>query len=256
MSDLDPFPAYQKPQIGPLERQRVVDYLLRLTAHGHAVQSDGGDYVIPLDDGEVRLKQSGGLWRVSRTQMTVPSTYGDASNNDELDRLVRMALGFGAGAWPAHPQRGRLGADTPASNYRTIASLIGGAEVQAVFDTYLDHEGLAQLIHVLSFGNGTLAPHIRLLGTTATTVGRPGKPARLTKVGVDAWAAQLNIGAEARVLPQRSEHRRFILLDGGRSLLLGPSLNSLQKNEAVSVEDDREDRPFFDQQWARAAPVL
>jgi hypothetical protein len=167
-----------------------------------------------------------------------------------------MALGVVAGAWPTQPRRGRLTAGTPVSNYRTIASLTGTAEVRAVFDTYLDHEGLVQLIHVLSFGSGTFAPSVCLLGTTATSVSRPGKPARLSKAGVDAWAIQVGVQAEARVLPQKSEHRRFILLDGGRSLILGPSLNSLQKNEAVSIEDDREDQPFFDQQWARATPVV
>jgi hypothetical protein len=57
------------------------------------------------------------------------------------------------------------------------------------------------------------------------------------------------------VLPEDGEHRRFLLLDGGMVIILGPSLNSLRKNEAVSIEDDREDRPFFDRQWQAATPV-
>jgi hypothetical protein len=215
------------------------------------VQSAGEDFVLPQDDGEVRLRPIEGAWRVSRIRLGVLSTFGDASNEDDLDRLLASAIG----AMPQRPRRGRLDASTPATNYRTVAGLIGSSIVQAVFDTYLDNQSLEQLIHILSFGQGSIASHVRLLGTTATTRSSPGKPARFSKAGVDAWATQLRITAEARVLPSGSEHRRFLLLDGGRSLILGPSLNSLQKNEAVSIEDDKEDGPFFDRQWQSATPI-
>jgi len=185
--------------------------------------------------------------------MRVLSTYGDASNARELDQLLKLALGA-HGTWPERQRKGRLSVDTPASNLRTISGLIGNAEVGAVFDPYLDNEALEQLIRILSFGKGSFSRNVRLLATTVTSDSRgPGKPPRFTKAGVDAWAAQLRIDAESRVLPQASEHRRFLLLNDGQSLILGPSLNSIHKNEAVSVEDAREDGPFFDQQWNRAA---
>jgi hypothetical protein len=46
-----------------------------------------------------------------------------------------------------------------------------------------------------------------------------------------------------------------MLLSGGRSLILGMSLNSIAKNEAVRLEADTEDRAFFDSVWAAAAPL-
>ncbi len=52
-----------------------------------------------------------------------------------------------------------------------------------------------------------------------------------------------------------SEHRRFFLLSGGQSLILGPSLNSIHKNEAVRLEPDAEGRAFFDGVWAAAGPL-
>lgn len=252
MSDPNPFPAYRPPAKAAFSKERVVDYLLKLSANGCPVQGDGEDYVLPQDDGEVRLRLIEGTWRVSRVRLGVLSTYGDAGSEDDLDRLLASAVG----AIPDRPRRGRLDATTPATNYRTIAGLIGSSELQAVFDTYLDNQSLEQLIRISSFGKATFAGHVRLLGTTATTQSSPGKPARFSKAGVDAWAAQLQIQAEARVLPSGSEHRRFLLLDGGRSIILGPSLNSLHKNEAVSIEDDKEDRPFFDRQWQVATPIV
>lgn len=254
VTEANPFPAYEKREPEPFPRQRVVDYLLRLSAQAYPIHFDSDDYVLPVEDGEVRIRPVGGLWRVCRTRKRILSTYGDASNERELDDLLRGAFGGGT-AWPPAPRRGRLSADTPAANYRTIASLIGKSEVQGVFDTYLDNQGLEHLSRILSFGNGSIASKVRLLGTTATLQAGGGKPPRFTKAGVDAWAGQLGIRPEARYLPKTDEHRRFLLLDGGRSLILGPSLNSLHKNEAVSIEDDKEDRPFFDQQWQRATPL-
>jgi hypothetical protein len=252
MSDPNPFPVYQPPAKAVFTKERVVDYLLMLVANGYQVCSAGEEYVLPQDDGEVRLRPVEGVWQVSRIRLGVLTTFGGAGSEDDLNRLLAKAVG----ATPELPRRGRLDATTPATNYRTIAGLIGSSELQAVFDTYLDNQSLEQLIHILSFGKGAFAGHVRLLGTTATTQSGPGKPARFSKAGVDAWAAQLQIQAEARVLPKGSEHRRFLLLDGGRSIILGPSLNSLHKNEAVSIEDDKEDRPFFDRQWQVATPLV
>jgi hypothetical protein len=248
------FPPKPQEPAASLSREHVIDYLLRLSALGQVVHSDGDDYVLPIEAGEARIASVGELWRISHTRHRVLSTYGDASTEAELDKLLRMTFGSPR-SWPAPPQKGRLSADKPASNFRTVASLIGSGEIQAVFDTYLDNEGLEALIRILSFGNGRVADQVRLLGTTATTTGGTGKPPRFTKAGVHAWSVQLGIQAEAKALSQRSEHRRFMLLDGHRSLILGPSLNSLHKNEALAVEDDTEDRPFFDKQWLIAAPL-
>ncbi len=38
-----------------MHAERVADYLLMLAAKGCPVQSDGEDYVLPQNDGEVRL---------------------------------------------------------------------------------------------------------------------------------------------------------------------------------------------------------
>lgn len=251
MNDQNPFPAYQAPEQLAFTKERVVDYLLMLSARGYPVQSDGDGYILPQDDGELWLRPHDGAWRVSRSRLGVLSTYGDACREDDLDQLLMLAIG----TMPERPHRGRLDVTTPATNYRTISGLIGSGEIRAVFDTYLDNQGLEQLIRILSFGKGSFGGNVRLLGTTATIHRGPGKPARFSKAGVDAWAAQLQIHAEARVLPSGSEHRRFLLLGGGESIILGPSLNSLHKNEAVSIEDANEDRPFFDRQWQVAIPI-
>jgi hypothetical protein len=46
-----------------------------------------------------------------------------------------------------------------------------------------------------------------------------------------------------------------MLLSGAQSLILGMSLNSIAKNEAVRLEVDAEDHTFFDSVWATATPL-
>src|SRR4051794_16509646 len=122
-------------------------------------------------------------------------------------------------------------------------SPLNEAQVLAWADDHLNRTGEWPKT---DFGHVLANPNEKWLNVDmALRVGLRGLPggdslARL----LDAWAAQLHIQAEARVLLSGSEHRRFLLLNDGHSIILGPSLNSLHKNEAVSIEDDKEDRPF------------
>jgi hypothetical protein len=147
--------------------------------------------------------------------------------------------------------RARLREGAPASNLADIASLIGAAEVQAVFDPYLDNKSLLVLGDILSLGVG-VSGSLRLLACEKMAKGtRP----RLTKTFVSCWLGECGITAgEVRLMPD-SEHRRFLLLSGGLSLLLGMSLNSVDKNETARLEPDAEDRAFFDGVWATATPL-
>ena len=92
----------------------------------------------------------------------------------------------------AAPTAGRVYAATPATNYRTISHLVGSANVEGVFDPYLENSSLAEIINILSFGSsgGGVANGVRLIGSEEKTRGRIPM---FTKVGVDAWLAQLGI---------------------------------------------------------------
>lgn len=153
----------------------------------------------------------------------------------------------------AEAARVRLKSDEPASNKEKIAKLIGAAQVEAVFDPFLDNRGLAALKDILSLGTGGIAPGARML--TSKKVVPSQRPPRLTRSYFADWSAELHISAEIKLSAQ-DEHRRFLLLSGGRTLIVGASLNSLSKNEAAHIEnDDGEDRKFFDGQWAVATPI-
>jgi hypothetical protein len=139
-----------------------------------------------------------------------------------------------------------LSSDTPASNLATISGLAGSATILAVFDPYLSNQSLAALLDILTLGP-SLANNTRLLACKKMTA----KP-QLTRTFVDHWFRERGVTAgEARLMPD-GEHRRFILLSGGQSLILGMSLNGISKNEAVRLEPDAEDALFFDTVWSAA----
>ncbi len=129
------------------------------------------------------------------------------------------------------------------------------AEVQAVFDPYLDNKALGVLMDIVSLtASGLVSNGLRLL--SGEKKARPPRP-QLTKTFVDNWFNEHSItGGEVRLMPD-SEHRRFILLEwrGGSRFILGMSLNSTNKNEAFDLEPDADDRAFFETVWASAAQL-
>jgi hypothetical protein len=253
-SDSLNFPPLPTSQLGIGD---VVRYLTTLYNEGHRVYRDSSQeevFYIQLNDSpRIRISVSGGRSQVQLHYLDNDVAFLNVSSFDGLEQAVAALVARVPGMkWPFRPTAGRLSATTPAANYRTISQLVGPSQVEAVFDPYLTNGSLEELRVILSFGDGAIANGVRLLGSAETTT---GSVPRFTKKGVDAWLFQLGISGEARVVGARSEHRRFLLLSGGRSLLLDQSLNSLHKNEAVRVESDVEDRHFFDATWATTTPV-
>jgi hypothetical protein len=256
VSKTDSFPLLPKPR---LTVDEVVSYLLGLKTDGHDVYRDSTHenvFYIALDELNriwISVNATTGTCQVQLHHCETVIQFLDVSSSIQLDTTVasfaRRVLG---NQWPHRPTSGRLSAATPATNFRTISQLIGSSKVEAVFDPYLENLSLETLIHIVSFGNGEVANGVRLLGSTHKTKGAVPK---LTKTGVDAWLTQLGIHGEARVMIPNDQHRRFMLLSGGQSLILGHSLNAIHKNEAIHLESDAGDRVFFDSVWAVATPL-
>jgi hypothetical protein len=249
---VEPFPLGQKTS---LTREDVVNYLVECKGEGHTVYQGGGEnfFTLMVDDQRIYIMQQfpGEPWKVLYEKLGERTPAARAWTRTELERGVKQAAGLCNKDWPCRPTTGRLSAETPATNYRTIAQLVGSSQIEAVFDPYLDNRALATVIDILSFGSGRVANGVRLLGSTKMAGGAIPK---LSKVGVHAWLKQQGITGEARMGPA-TEHRRFMLLGGGQSLIMGPSLNAIHKNEALHIEPDADDRAFFDEVWVSATTL-
>lgn len=251
-----PFPPFRPPGLG---REDVVAFLVDLKQQGWPVfEAEGGWFVVRMGvDGHgaeklVRIGRVRSGWEVSCNGFLGQwQLCGRPTSLPELSKSMGQAAAFlDIAGWPdAQPTSVRLDADQPASNVHRISSLVGTAWIVAVFDPYLDNAGLQALADIASFGS-PLSRDIRLLSSPRVNEGRSP---RLTTTYVESWLRQNGSPAgELRLMASANEHRRFLLVSGGRSLILGPSLNSLSKNEAASIEPDAEDRAFFERMWADA----
>jgi hypothetical protein len=248
------FPPLPTSSYGP---EQLMGYLAGVVAQGHTVYRDPDHqniFYIPISETHrIRISVAVEHSQVQLQYLTNIQSWLDVSSLSDLERAV-VTLSARAGViWPSRPAAGRLDVKTPAENYRTISGLIGSRRVIAVFDPYLDNKTLVELKIILSFGDGRFADGIRLLGGAEKS---QGASATFTAEGVAAWLKQQGLVGEARVLPPKSEHRRFLLLDDGQVLITGHSLNSPHKNEAVSVGAGDDDRAFFDAAWVSASPLV
>ena len=153
------------------------------------------------------------------------------------------------GKFPSSSLSARLSSNQPSTNYKSISNLIGSSEIIAIFDPYLENSSLSTVINICSFGNGKVGNNIRLLGSSRKA---RGTNPTFTQAGVFSFFTETNVTGSAKVMNSNTEHRRFILLTGKKSLILGHSLNSIHKNEAIRVESDADDLIFFNEMWVNA----
>jgi hypothetical protein len=248
------FPLLPNTMYGP---EQLHHYLASLVSQGQTIYRDPGQanvfYIVLTDEYRIRISVSKGR---SELQLHYLSNMVQSLNVTSLPDLEKAIAALSSrvpgAAWPNRPTSGRLKADTPATNYRTIGQLIGTAKVTAIFDPYLDNKTLEELRVILSFGDGAVADGVRILGGIAKS---QGKSPTFTPAGIAAWLEQQGINGEARTFPAQTEHRRFFLLSDGNTLVVGHSLNAPHKNEAVRTEASTDDQPFFEEVWNSGQPL-
>ena len=164
-----------------------------------------------------------------------------------LNQLVAYgAKNYGGIEWPSSPSTIRLSKATPASNYSAVAGLVGAATVECIFDPYFDDKALANLTAFMNLG-------VRLSAKCRVLTSAKGA-AKLSSSFVAAWRVETGSAAEIRKIAS-SGHRRFMLLSDDQTLILGLSLNALDKDEAAHLERETEDLAFFDTEWAAATAL-
>ncbi len=159
------------------------------------------------------------------------------------EERAKNELEYHVGNEPAVPAVVRTSSTTPLTNLRLVASLVADSKVSAVFDPYLDNKGLAVLGDIFSLGVST-SKNLRLL----TAMKSPG----LTITVFKAWLTEHGFAGEIRRMP-KTEHGRFILLENGKSIRIGTSLNGLTvHNEAGHLDDGTEDAKLFEAIWLKS----
>lgn len=243
----------EKP-VNNLELNDLTSFLLELKSNGlNVYQLSANSFQIELNSTHhIKCSYKDSKCQVQLYQYENIVNFLDVISKIQLEEATTKFIKKILGNITATSLSARLTADEPATNYLSIANLVGSSKIVAVFDPYLENSSLATLITICSFGNGKIGENIRLLSSNKKA---GGSNPTFTELGVTAFLFQTNVSGTARILSSNSEHRRFILLSGGKSLILGHSLNSIHKNEALRIEEDTEDKVFFDSMWNSATAL-
>lgn len=226
-----------------LLREDVIAYLVDLQANGWTIYSENDDFIIMKNEVEkLRIKPIQRGYRIEHE-----STVGRSLVGSSAYSLVQLKVALSQYLPTHRPTRTRIMEQEPASNFSKIAKLIGSSRVNAVHDPYLDDKGLSNLLTLVRLAN-SVSPDLRLI-----TSERGAK--RLNKQFVAAFFKELGCASgQIRTAPTQKPHRRFMLLSGGQALIMGMSLNDLEKDEAVNLENDELDRPLFETEWNSGQP--
>jgi hypothetical protein len=140
----------------------------------------------------------------------------------------------------------RFSKGEPATNVLNLVEILKGSTVNAVFDPFLDSRGMKRLLSLHKAGTA-FANQLRCLTS--------GKAEQVDDLLVQDAFKQMRIKGEVRVTGSKEDHRRFLLLDGDKVLILGNSLNDFDKDEAAHLESSKHDHEFFARVWDTAQPM-
>lgn len=235
-----------------LEAQTVVGVLHGLSRQGFTVSRlpRENTFLIELTDHlSIRLSPFEAGFQIQGLRGDFPQYLENVTSEQALvnvlGQITRAFLGVDVNSY--RPQTLRLTRGRPATNMSKIMQLIGSNKITAVFDPYLDNAGLQTLTDITSLAPElAIASTIKLLSSSGVL---SRNPPRLTKSFVDKWLVE-HSASDGEFKLTSGEHRRFMLLSNGQTLVLGLSLNNLDQNEAAHLENNPEDKEFFDAQWA------
>lgn len=257
----NPFPQYP---IAHLNREDIIAYLTPYLEKGWEIYqgSQENQFIVRLlDNLKLFIELEEGKWRIS-TGLDINKSlavWAYPENLVQLDSAIRTAVSIGSGGsptgtrieWSSVPTAVRLNEQEPASNLAKLVALIGSSSIEAIFDAYLDNKGLETILNMATLGIN-ISTNIRLLTSTKMVQSSSGIP-RLTTSYIRSWIDQLDCSsAEIRHNRYTGHQRRFMLLSGSQSLIVGPSLNNLSVNEASHLEANTADISFFNSEWNSA----
>ncbi len=240
------FPTYQGADFGESE---VESYLEAIASSGWQVYADEkpGFYVIKVDE-EKRIDiwffTDFKEWTVESWNQGICLFGKGATSFQSFKGLIANAMQCLGQALDSSPRNFRLKQQSPVSNRIGLVKLSHGANVQCIFDPYFDDKAIASLSILVNLGL-KLIPEVRILITEKVKK-------RIPKQFITEFETEYSSKLNIRVCSSDKEHRRFLLLSSGETLILGCSLNSLDKNEAAHLESSPVDSDFFNEQWGQS----
>lgn len=237
------FQSYPGSTFGESE---VEAYLEELSSSGWQVftADKPGGFVVLLDSEKrinIKFNLQQKAWLVDGCEHGNTSFFKFAASLQSFKELMVGAAKALGHKLETGPRSIRLNQQAPVSNRIGLVHLAHGSTVLCIFDPYFEDKAVSSLSTLVNLGL-KLHSDVRVLMTSKVK-------ARLSPQLIADFLKEHGTSLSIRQCDSEKEHRRFLLLTGGESLVIGCSLNSLDKNEAAHIEPSSEDLNFFESQW-------
>ena len=135
----------------------------------------------------------------------------------------------------------RLIQTQPASNKSKFIDIINDRIVKDIFDPYFDTKSIKTLLSLSKLGL-KFNTQIRCLTTKRNSN-------KIDKLYWIDFNNELSLTLEIKTCKSSKEHRRFLILNDNQIIIIGCSLNDINKNETLVEETSQEDIDFFNTEW-------
>jgi hypothetical protein len=243
------FPEYSGASFSEVD---VENYLEELADEGWRVFKHRNEYIVVIDD-ERRISTwyapRDKEWHVDTTfiEGTLGFSPNPVVNFQQFKSCFAQAAKYLGEDLDDGPKSIRFKEATPVSNKVSIANITCNNEVNCIFDPYFVDKSISTLTTLVNLGM-SLKNDVRVLTTSKIK-------SRLSPQMISDFKKEKDVNLDIRFCRSNKEHRRYLLLATGESLVIGCSLNSLDKNEAAHIENSQEDRNFFEEQWQVSLPI-
>lgn len=237
-------------KISSLKIEDILPFLHQLIEQNFNVNNDTRSYFIDINDTySIRISPiNGSKLQIQLQKVGNIINFLDIDNLRVFEKTIESLIkSYSGHSISINSTTVRTKISEPASNKSKISKQLIGKKITGIFDPYLDNKGLENLYDIISLADINISDDLKVISSDIVTSGCP----RLTKSFFEDWKKQINkTNSLVRLTKAHKEHRRFILLEGNQALILGCSLNDLNKNEiSTIVSDADEDFLFFKETW-------
>ncbi len=233
-----------------LNREQVIAELEKITNLGWDVfQKKDKSYVIKIDEHkEISIREDSEKWFIASYIDGLPKSTVYSSSTETLhEYLIAAANKLETNLNIEKVNRSiRLKTDEQFSNKVKLLTLIGNSKISKIFDPYFDSKSLVTLILLKKLGT-EFDSKLDCLTTKSLTV--------FDQTNIDEFNSEAKTNIEVKKCNSK-EHRRFLILNDNRVIMIGCSLNDINKNEVVIEETIQElknnDLIFFNEEWAKS----
>jgi len=204
------------------------------------------NYIISIDNSstvEIYCHSNHPYWNIS-ARKEGNLVYVESASTLEIfvERLKEVASAFNINFDIEKPRTSiRINKSEPASNKVKLVDLINGRSIKKIFDPYFDNKSIKLLLSLSHLG---LKLNNDLQCLTSLRMKKS-----IDSIFVNDFNSELSVNMGIKLLSSNNEHRRFMILDDDSVIILGCSLNDINKNEAAHEEKSQVDIVFFNEGW-------